>query len=86
MKGETAVIKAYLTVNNELAAVESLAEKGVWISLVNPTEEELARAAGEAGILPDFHRAALDEEERSRLEAEAYHYRYLAKTETGRGI
>ncbi|MGE5597859.1 MAG: magnesium transporter CorA family protein, partial [Bacteroidota bacterium] len=64
------MLATHLTVNGELASVESLAEKGIWIDLVNPAEGELARVAAEAGILPDFLRAALDEEERSRLEAE----------------
>lgn len=64
------MLKAFLTVDDELVATPNLDTKGVWINLVNPTDEELARVAAEAKILPDFLRAALDEEERSRIEIE----------------
>lgn len=43
-------------------------EEGSWINLSCPTPEELARVEQETGVLPDFLRAALDEEERSRIE------------------
>ena len=45
-------------------------EKDCWISLVKPTEKELAEVAEQYCIEPDDLRAALDEEERSRIELE----------------
>ena len=45
-------------------------EKDCWISLVKPTEKELAEVAEAYAIEPDDLRAALDEEERSRIELE----------------
>lgn len=45
-------------------------EKDCWISLVKPTEKELAEVAALYAIEPDDLRAALDEEERSRIELE----------------
>lgn len=45
-------------------------EKDCWISLVKPTEKELAEVAEIYAIEPDDLRAALDEEERSRIELE----------------
>ena len=41
-----------------------------WIHLVAPTEEEIALVSEKLSLEPDFLRAALDEEERSRLEIE----------------
>ena len=45
-------------------------EKDCWVSLVKPTEKELAEVAERFAIEPDDLRAALDEEERSRIELE----------------
>ncbi|HOS18650.1 MAG TPA: magnesium transporter CorA family protein, partial [Clostridia bacterium] len=45
-------------------------EKDCWISLVNPNEEELASVSSRYCIDPDDLRAALDEEERARIETE----------------
>ncbi len=43
-------------------------EKGVWISLTSPTEEELQTTASETGIYYDFLKYPLDDEERPRVE------------------
>jgi magnesium transporter len=45
-------------------------ESGCWVNIVNPTEEELQRVSAESGILPEFLKAPLDEEETSRIEVE----------------
>ncbi len=42
-------------------------EEDCWINLCAPTEEELAQVEEATGVLPEFLRAALDEEERSRI-------------------
>ena len=45
-------------------------EKGAWLELVNPSHEELETVAALAAVPLDFLTAALDEEERSRIEVE----------------
>ncbi len=64
------MLKSYLTVNNGMTQTANLAEKGVWIHLISPTEAELTQVITEAKINPDLLRAALDEEERSRITVE----------------
>ncbi len=41
-----------------------------WVNLVNPTDAELAKIQEELGVLPEFLRYPLDEEEISRVERE----------------
>lgn len=43
---------------------------GVWINMVNPTEEEVLHIAEQLKTDIDFLKAALDEEERSRIETD----------------
>lgn len=43
-------------------------EDGTWVNLVNPTEEEVLKVSSTLKLDPDYVRAALDEEERSRIE------------------
>lgn len=43
---------------------------GCWIQLSYPTEAELAQVAESQGLPPEFLKAALDEEERPRIDAE----------------
>mgnify|MGYP001234832465 FL=1 len=66
------MIRVFRTIDDQLIRVSEvdLKEKGIWINLVQPTEEELNMVAREARIVPDLLRAALDEEERSRTEVE----------------
>ncbi len=45
-------------------------EKGAWLELVNPSHEELETVAALTEVQLDFLTAALDEEERSRIEVE----------------
>ncbi len=63
------MVKFYKTVNEELICCEAF-EEGVWISLVNPTEEEIGRVVEATGIEAEMIRPALDEEERSHIEIE----------------
>lgn len=49
---------------------QSLDEKVSWIHLVAPTAREIKQVSTATGINTDFLSAALDEEERSRIEAE----------------
>ncbi|CCJ32769.1 magnesium transporter CorA family protein [Caloramator australicus] len=45
-------------------------EKGCWINLTNPTETELEYVSQKTGLLIEFLRAPLDEEESSRIEVD----------------
>ncbi len=53
-----------------------------WIHMVAPTEEEIALVAEKLELESDFIRAALDEEERSRLEIEQGQVLILVDTPT----
>lgn len=63
------MIKIYKTIDGKIEEIESI-EKNSWIDMVNPTEEELRFITEELNVEPDFLRAALDEEEISRVEVE----------------
>ena len=63
------MLKIFKTMNNELVQYESI-EEGVWIDLVNPTAEEINQVSNTLNVDPDFLKAALDEEERARIESE----------------
>ena len=43
-------------------------QSGCWVNVVAPTPEERARLETELGVLPEFVRSALDEEETSRID------------------
>ena len=45
-------------------------EKGCWIDIVSPSPEDLHEVADATGIQMDFLSAALDDEEKSRIETE----------------
>ncbi len=64
------MIAAYKTVGDDLVKTDAIGEKGTWVSLLNPTEEEILRTHREVNVLLDFLRAPLDEEERPRIESE----------------
>lgn len=49
---------------------QSLDEKVSWIHLVDPSPKEVKQVSAATGINTDFISAALDEEERSRIESE----------------
>ena len=57
------------TVAGRMTALEEIAE-GCWINLTNPNEEELQSVMSTLNVEPDFLRAALDEEESSRIDVE----------------
>jgi len=45
-------------------------EKGCWVHLVSPSEEEIRQICETLEVLPEFVRAALDDEERARIETD----------------
>lgn len=62
-------MRIYLTKNHRLTAV-SAPEKGCWISLTDPTADEIAETSVVTGISEEVLRAALDPEERSRIDTD----------------
>lgn len=64
------MLQIYKTKGEGLQPQSSLDGKGLWVSLVAPTEDELLRVSNEKGLDLDYLRAALDDEERSRIESE----------------
>jgi len=60
----------FKTLNNTIHEIEA-PEKDCWISLVHPDDAEMQAVADRYDIDIDDLRAALDEEERSRIETEA---------------
>jgi len=63
------MLEIFRTVENNLEKINTF-EEGAWINLVNPSEEEINRVAEGLGVAIDFLRAALDEEERARIESD----------------
>lgn len=61
------MIEIFKTVNSEIVRAETI-EEGVWVNLVNPNEEEINKVHAALNVDLDFLRAALDEEERARIE------------------
>lgn len=63
------MIKYYKSCDNRLCEIES-AEQGSWVYVVNPTETEISELEETLSIERDYIRAALDEEEPSRIESD----------------
>lgn len=57
------------TVEGRMTALDTIKE-GCWINLTDPNEEELRAVSETLSVEPDFLRAALDEEETSRIDTE----------------
>jgi len=62
--------KAYQSIGDGLIDIENLSEKGVWINMINPSDAEIAQVAVETNVNVELMKAALDEEERSRIEVD----------------
>ena len=63
------MIKIYKTIDGKMVEIETI-EKNSWINMINPTDDELQFIIHELNIDSDFLRAALDEEEISRVEVD----------------
>ena len=63
------MIDIFKTVDSEIVRTDNY-EEGVWINLVNPDESEINRVSSELNVEVDFLKAALDEEERARIESD----------------
>ncbi|EIT86354.1 Mg2 transporter protein CorA family protein [Fictibacillus macauensis ZFHKF-1] len=62
------MLKVYYTESSNQLVEKDEIQKGCWINLIAPTNEEIEHVVEKIGIDPDFIRDALDEEERSRAE------------------
>lgn len=63
------MISFYKTENNKMVQLDERCD-GCWINVSDPTEPEIDELAKELSIEEDFLRAALDEEESSRIDSE----------------
>ncbi len=63
------MIRRYITENGQLLPIEESC-KGCWVSVTAPTKEEIALLSEEFSLESEAFSAALDMEERSRLEVE----------------
>lgn len=63
------MIKYYKRIENKLCEI-SEAEAGCWISVINPSETEISVLEEDMNVDRDYVRAALDEEEPSRIESD----------------
>lgn len=65
------MIKIYKTVDDKgLFRETEKIEKGCWISLVDPSEQEINNIVNSVGVNEDFVRYSLDLEERARIDVE----------------
>lgn len=67
-KSHNDILEKKLFSISETLEVEKLTEKNTWIHLSNPTEEEIRLVTHSFDIPEEHVRAALDEEEKARLE------------------
>lgn len=63
------MVEIYKTFAEELKVMTSL-EEGVWVNMINPTKDEIEYISGALKVDQDYIKAALDEEERSRIETD----------------
>lgn len=63
------VLKIYNTIKEKLHPTENF-ERGCWVSLISPTEEEITKVIQEYNIPIEFIKDPLDINERSRTESE----------------
>jgi len=63
------MVNYYKTVEGRITPLPA-AEAGAWIDMIAPTDDEIRHVSAEFGVETDYLRAALDEEETSRIESE----------------
>ena len=63
------MLSIHKTVNGKMTPLDAV-EDGCWVNLVYPSEDELRTVSAILGVDPTFLRAALDEEETSRIDSE----------------
>ena len=70
------MLNIYKSSNSKIVELENF-EPGCWINLIAPTDDEVQQVCQATGALPELVRAALDEEERSRIEHEEEEHQTL---------
>ena len=63
------MLNIYKTIDGKITRLDAV-EDGCWVNLVYPSEDELKTVSATLGVEPTFLRAALDEEETSRIDSE----------------
>lgn len=63
------MLTIHKTVNGKITSIDTV-EEGCWVNLIYPSEDELRTVSATLGVEPSFLRAALDEEETSRIDSE----------------
>ncbi|CAH2212464.1 magnesium transporter CorA family protein [Tepidibacter aestuarii] len=63
------MIRVYKTIDEKLVKLDNI-ERDTWVNLTNPTQEEINKVCDMFNIECDHIKAALDEEESSRIETE----------------
>lgn len=63
------MLNIYKTTTYGIEEVDKI-ERGCWVDLINPSSEEMEEITALTGVTLDFLSAALDDEERSRIEIE----------------
>ncbi|MEI3146973.1 MAG: magnesium transporter CorA family protein [Merdibacter sp.] len=61
------MLEFYKTIDNVTKRIDS-PEPGCWISAVAPTDEEISYLIDEIGVMPEFVKSSLDEEESSHID------------------
>ncbi len=68
-KGVSELLSIHKTINGKMTRLDAV-QDGCWVNLTYPSEDELNTVAVTLGVEPSFLRAALDEEETSRIDTE----------------
>lgn len=63
------MLDIYKTIGGKMTKLDSIRD-GCWVNLTHPSEDELNTVAATLNVEPSFLRAALDEEETSRIDRE----------------
>ena len=63
------MLTIHKTIDGKMTQLNAV-EEGCWVNLVYPSEDELRTVAATLNVEPTFLRAALDEEETSRIDSE----------------
>lgn len=63
------MLSIHKTIDGKMTKINAV-EEGCWVNLVHPSEDELTTVAATLAVDLDFLRAAMDEEETSRIDSE----------------
>ena len=63
------MVDIYISEDNMLVKSNEI-KNGVWVNMVNPTEDEINYVSDKLSLDIDFIKSALDEEERSRIDTD----------------